>query len=225
MSNKLQILILLAQFLTLTVSTYIKTDETVAVLNEDHEIVTFNPALSNNDSQSEEVVSTTLASQEVGTSNESQLTEHVLTGDLFLIHVTIKHDWTDEFTDKNSKAFRTFAEQVENEMISFIDNRKNIENSITRENFMVKNVLKSNMDGYVYVTIVMEATNHVSGQFVYDELDLQLRIYNKIYEMETSIEGFGVESIAYNYLENFDNHVDCDNGKSKVFWAESQIIN
>jgi len=152
-------------------------------------------------------------SAEVPKSSElsSDETRPIFTGDLFEIHLTIKRNWSDDFVDQKSKRFKELEKLIDTDLISFFDNQLNKDNSIKRGSFLLKNILPSITDKYLYVTLIAETSENVTGQIMYDRIENWLLLYNKFYDLEVLREGFDFKSITNKDLEKFDKHIECDN--------------
>ena len=143
----------------------------------------------------------------------SDETKTIFTGDIFEIHLTIKHNWSDDFVDPRSKKFTDLSKLIDTDLISFFDNQLNKDNSIKRGSFMLKNVLPSSTDNYLYVTLIAESSENVTGQIMYEKIENWLLLYTKFYELEFLSEGFEFKAVTNEELKKFDKHIECDNRK------------
>lgn len=152
-------------------------------------------------------------SAEVPKSSElnSEETRPIFTGDLFEINLTIKRNWSDDFVDQKSKQFKELEKLIDTDLISFFDNQLNKDNSIKRGSFVLKNILPSIIDNYLYVTLIAETSENVTGQIMYERIENWLLLYNKFYDLEVLREGFNFKSITNEDLNKFDQHIECDN--------------
>ncbi|KAL7015759.1 hypothetical protein ACKWTF_016657 [Chironomus riparius] len=141
----------------------------------------------------------------------SDETKPIFTGDIFEIHLTIKHNWSDDFVDPKSKKFTDLSKLIDTDLISFFDNQLNKDNSIKRGSFMLKNVLPSSTDSYIYVTFIAESSENVTGQIMYEKIENWLLLYNKFYELEFLSNGFEFKALTNEELKKFDGHIECDN--------------
>jgi hypothetical protein len=147
--------------------------------------------------------------------NDDIETDHILTENLFEIRLTIKGDWDDSLIDRNSPKFRELARTIDTELSSLIENEKNA-NLMPPNSFRLMNLVPSISTGYLYAIIVGENNANVTLQEIEDAIDIKLRMYSRLYEVEAEINGFEVKAITNEDLQKFDDILQCDSGKKKI---------
>lgn len=148
--------------------------------------------------------------------SEDELTEPatINNGTFFLLKMTVKESWTDNFMDKKSDSFNQLANSLGTELIDLIDNtQQSKQQNLTNFKLVEVRPSKESKDK-VYVTFLVTAKNEISGEEMSNEIKNRVSIYGGIYTVQATIEGFAMTNITEDEANDLESEkVACSTGK------------
>jgi hypothetical protein len=113
-------------------------------------------------------------------------------GSYFLLNLTIEQNWTDEYFNKSSRAFKSLANNLGSELIDLVDNSVEAQ-EVNTTNFHLIEVRPNNQK--LYVIFVMVAKLMIDGEKFNNVLTNRINMYNEIYSYKVTSEGFELKNI------------------------------
>lgn len=145
--------------------------------------------------------------------DDSKESQPIQTKSIYEMILTVKGNFTDDLTDKNSENFLNFSKKIDAELIYVIEEEFKVELPIG--SFKVVNILPSNLPGYLYISILMEIHNEDADEW---ERAIENNIIEtgKFVETEVIMQGFGWMKVKRSDLWMYEQHTDCQSGENLI---------
>lgn len=147
------------------------------------------------ESSSGESVDAKPIDQELTQPINEQSDEILQNGTQYVIKITVVKPWNDDYLNQLSESFAKLN-QLSSELMDFYENKEQSEELNVTE-FIIVNVqpIPDSLE-QIYVTWLMQSKTTIDGEKFKTALSSQLMIYNRIYTVEATSDGFVMNFIT-----------------------------